>query len=260
MLKTSVKRLYVFDGGSLNVDQDRMRFSHRKAERWMTVPIPFYLIQTEEYNILFDTGCDPDVVKDPLGTWGSLAKVFVPNITAINHPVRRLAEVGLRPEQITHVVLSHLHFDHAGGLRFFPQAKIILQKAEFRYAQYPDAYSGGYFAKEFSGSGIQWEIIDGDQVLLPGVTLVLTNGHSPGHQSLVVDLPSGKTIILAADALNLQENIDRELVAPGSWNYSLAYHSIRRIKVIAERNQGSLLPSHDLGIWQSLTKAPFCYE
>ncbi|WP_366924927.1 MBL fold metallo-hydrolase [Metallumcola ferriviriculae] len=69
--------------------------------------------------------------------WGSLAKVFVPKISEENHPEQMLARVGIKPKEITHVVLSHLHFDHAGGIRFFPQARILVQKAEYRYAYYP---------------------------------------------------------------------------------------------------------------------------
>ncbi|GAB6172104.1 N-acyl homoserine lactonase family protein [Paradesulfitobacterium aromaticivorans] len=260
MPKTTVKRLYVLDGGALKVDQNRLAISTRRTDRWIIIPIPLYLIQTEDYNILFDCGCNPDVMSDPLRTWGSLAKVFIPQISEANHPVNRLSEIGLTPDEITHVILSHLHFDHAGGLRLFPSAKVIVQKAEYRYACHPDVYSGGYLREEFSHPGLKWELIDGDQILVPGITIVLTSGHSPGHQSVVIDLPSGQTIILAADAVPLLENIDRDVVAPGVWNPSLAYQSLRRLKVIAERNEGFLLPNHDITVWNNVIKGSKWYE
>jgi N-acyl homoserine lactone hydrolase len=261
MVRTTVKRLYILDGGYLEVDQTRVQLETRVKERWLKTPSPMYLIQTESENILYDTGCDPSVIEDPEGTWGSFAKVFVPRLTQEDHPINRLNEIGLKPEDITHVVLSHLHFDHSGGIRYFPNAKFIVQMEEYRFALNPNRLNkGGYRKYEFDYPDFHWELIEGDKVLSPGVTLILTHGHSPGHQSLIVDLPSGKTVIIGADAVDLQENIDRELVTPGGWDPNLAYQSIRRLKVIAERNEGWLIPNHDWDVWKTLKKAPEWYE
>ncbi|MHB1126524.1 MAG: N-acyl homoserine lactonase family protein [Bacillota bacterium] len=258
--KTVVKRLYVINGGMLQTDQSRVAMETKITERWLTAPVPMYLIETENGVILFDAGCDPRAIQDPQSVWGSLANIFVPKLTEEDHPVRRLAEIGVSPQDVTHVVLSHLHFDHAGGVRFFPEAQVYVQKSEYRYAYYPDRYSGGYFRTDFDYPELKWKLIEGDKVLMPGVTMLLTNGHTPGHMSLVVDLPSGQTVILAADAIYMQENMDRELVSPGAWNPSLSYLSIRKLKVVAEREGGLLLPNHDLKVWETLVKAPKYYE
>jgi N-acyl homoserine lactone hydrolase len=112
----------------------------------IVAPLATYLIESDEGRILYDSGVDPDVVKDPKSTWKGLLKLFRPNISPADHIVNRLKEIGLTPDDIDYVVQSHLHFDHAGGLRFFPWAKILVHQDEYRFAHNPDPYArGGYF-------------------------------------------------------------------------------------------------------------------
>jgi glyoxylase-like metal-dependent hydrolase (beta-lactamase superfamily II) len=253
----AVKKLYVIPGGFIEVDQTKVPI--KKGDRWLLTPVPYYLIQTHSANILFDTGCNPDVIDKPQDTWGRFANTFVPKMMREDHPVERLSELSLSPEDIDYVILSHLHFDHAGGLRFFENATIIVQKSEFRYAMYPDKWAGGYFQREFNLQGLKWELIEGDQVFSPGLTIVLTDGHSPGHQSLVVDLPDHGTVVIAADCVYDSNNLKFEAPGPGSWNPIAAINSIKRLKTIAERSEGVVFPNHDLNFWKTITKAPQYY-
>ena len=115
---------------------------------------------------------------------------------------RNLAAIGVCPDEIDWVILTHLHFDHAGGatrhdeqgpLRLmFPRARHVVQRAEWDDAVsgYPEL-AGAYFPDDFAPlerAGLL-ELIDGDAEVVPGVTTQLTGGHTRGHQ--IVRLESG---------------------------------------------------------------------
>jgi glyoxylase-like metal-dependent hydrolase (beta-lactamase superfamily II) len=110
-----------------------------------------------------------------------------------------LARAGFKPEDITKVVLTHLHFDHAGGatkldssgkpVPRFPNARYYVQRKEWDLALNPNRRSrAAYLPENFlplQEAG-QLEFIDGNSALVPGLELVLTGGHTPGHQVVVV--------------------------------------------------------------------------
>lgn len=224
------------------------------------LPVAVYLIRTDDGNILFDSGMNPLVISDPKKAWGGMAKIFQPIMTEENHPLRALRQIGLGPEDIDYVVISHLHFDHAGGIQLFPSAKIVVQTEEYRSAIYADYFTrGGYRKLDLNFPNFHWELIEGDEILVPGVTLTLTHGHTLGHQSMIVDLLETGTIILSSDAAYTMENIEK-LTIPGiAVNSSLAFQAIKRIKVIALRSRGQIFPGHDPVFWKSLKKCPQFY-
>ena len=108
---------------------------------------------------------------------------------------------------------------------------------------------------DFDDHRIDWRLGDGDLEIAPGVTAVLTAGHTVGHQSFVVDRADGSGFVFAFDAADLQENLDRE-VAPGSLatdDESAAVESIRRLKSIAAQKGYPVIPGHDPDAWPALT-------
>lgn len=257
----AVRRLYVIPGGFMELDKSWLTANRGMGQR-VTVPLGMYLLQTDDGYILCDAGCDPRIITE--GTekvWGrGLARVCPTTMMPEDHPLERLRALGLGPQDIDFVVLTHLHFDHAGGVRFFPHARIVVQKAEYRFALFPDeAFRVGYFRGDFDYADLKYELLEGDKVLVAGVTLVATPGHTPGHQSIVVDLPQAGTVVLCGDAVDLKENIER-WVGPGlAWDLGQAMLSMGRLKAIADRSQGQLWPSHDLEFWRSLRQAPAFY-
>ena len=227
----------------------------------VTSPMPTFLIETDEALILFDSGPDPDVIEDPQGTWKGLLKLFEPHIEPSDHIVKRLEEINLKPDDIDYIVQSHLHFDHAGGLRFFRKSKIIVHRDEDRFAHSPDPYfKGGYLPKDFDYPDLHWELIDGDQVLVPGVTIILTHGHTPGHLSLMLDVPDQGTVILASDCAQLKANMEKMVLGGICWNQALAYQAVLRLKTLAQRSNGEVWPEHDIDFWNGLKKIPEFYS
>ncbi len=105
-----------------------------------------------------------------------------------------LASVGLRPEDVRIIVLTHLHFDHVAQARRYPNAEFVVQKKELEFAEHPHVFNAvDYDRKLFEG--LNFRTVDGDVELLPGITLLHTPGHSPGGQSVMVQTRKGKAII-----------------------------------------------------------------
>jgi glyoxylase-like metal-dependent hydrolase (beta-lactamase superfamily II) len=122
-----------------------------------------------------------------------------------------LAQVGVSPEQIAFLISTHLHFDHAGGNTFvddagvvrptFPRARYFVQRGEFEFATHPnERTAASYFDRNYVPtleSG-QLELLEGESEIVDGISVVLTPGHTPYHQSIVIR-SAGETAIFLGD-------------------------------------------------------------
>ena len=105
---------------------------------------------------------------------------------------------------------------------------------------------------------IDWRLVDGDTELVPGVTALLSAGHTPGHQSFIVDLdPSvgGGGLVFAFDAADLTINIDDELAVGGFIDVEpeVTVAAIRKLKALAADRGYRIVPGHDPVAWPALT-------
>jgi len=151
------------------------------------------------------------------------------------------------------VIVSHLQYDHAGGLHTFADGKtpIVVQRAEFDFAFSPAATESlAYHRADYDLPGLQWQLIEGDVELLPGVRTMLTAGHTPGHQSLMVETQAGSRYVFACDAADLQENLDRE-VGVGEAIGVRPEETVSAIRRLKEAG-GLVIPGHDPVVWQRL--------
>jgi len=136
--------------------------------------------------LLFDTGIgfgDPDIDA-----------AYRPTVRSVPALLR---EAGLDPAAVAAIATSHLHFDHCGQNLAFPDVPIHVQAAEYDAAHGPDYTITAWV--DFAG--VRYELHDGETELLPGIRIVPTPGHTPGHQSLVVDDPDGRPTILVGQAV-----------------------------------------------------------
>lgn len=159
--------------------------------------VNLFVLKTGKKNILFDTGlgdCLTDGEKKIYAASGDT------NIE------RGLKEIGLTTDDIDLVFLSHLHTDHAGGAvrnsdgaysTRFKKAKYLVQKIEWRDAMNPNERTAAVYIPErleiLEKSG-QMELIDGEEEILPGVKVILTGGHTPGH--MAIEAVSGDTTVV----------------------------------------------------------------
>ncbi|MDQ1710359.1 MAG: N-acyl homoserine lactone hydrolase [Frankiaceae bacterium] len=225
-------------------------------------PVPGVLLQIDDGWLLLDTGLNPALVRDPV-----LYQRFHSHGVEAELPpgdgdplVEAVEQVGLAMEQVSVVALSHLHNDHAGGVRHFAgrDVPVHVQRRELDYglhAPHPGPERNGIFRIDFDDPRLSWVIADGDVEIAPGVTAVLTAGHTPGHQSFVVDLAGGGGFVFAFDAADLQENIDDEVAVGGSIGVppEATLEPLLRLKAIAAEKGYRLIPGHDPHVWPALT-------
>lgn len=236
---------------------------NRGHGKYIDAPILAYLIETTNGRILYDIGCDYRKIATP-----ELRERFLEPMRPVFEPPqmsqdqripRYLERLGLSIGDIDLVFLSHLHFDHAGGLCDVPGCDVHIQRAELTAAE--TGAVSGIFADEIADAG-RWQVQQGEYELVPGVTALATPGHTAGHMSLVIERPRGAPVVLCGDAADLRENLDDE-IAPGyCWqdDEATALASIRRLKRIAAGERADLWPNHDLAFFRSLPAFPACYE
>lgn len=204
-------------------------------------PYFFFLIEHPSGRVLFDTGCHPKWVA-PAGDGGALAVEVHEEHLIVN----QLAMLGLTPTDVSHVVASHLHFDHAGGLQFFPHASIYVNQRELPFAYRPAVYQRDFYDRDDFDHPLQWvEVPDRYDIFGDGrLVIIATPGHTPGHQSLLVELDSGLHV-LAADTSYWSSKM-RERRLPGIlWNPDEIVRSWRLLEDLERTRKAALIFSHD---------------
>jgi N-acyl homoserine lactone hydrolase len=233
-------------------------------------PVPGVLLELDGGWMLLDTGFNDPLVRDPRlyrrfhGRNHDIRAELLPGPT--DSFERAFEIVGASPDDVVAVALSHLHNDHAGGLRYFAErVPVHCQRRELDYglhAPHPEPEEHGIFRIDFDDPLIDWRLADGEQELAPGVEAVPTYGHTPGHQSFVVTLDSRLAedlgvpgFVFAFDAADLQENIDDELAVGGfvRCRPEDTIEPIRRLKAIAAEKGFRLVPGHDPVVWPAFT-------
>ncbi|MFK7800513.1 MAG: N-acyl homoserine lactonase family protein [Anaerolineae bacterium] len=244
---STVKRLYILDFGLFQVH-----------ENGRIIGIPGYLIQTADgRNILVDTGFHPKyavdadaaTLEDDLGSFGQIV-----SLTTENLPEAQLAKIGLAPNDIDTLVMTHTDIDHVGGIDQFPNAKIVIHAAERAFDQ--PRYWGGRSPLPWPDN--EYQLIEEDVVLCPGVRLITSSGHAPGHLSLLVELGDMKNVLLIGDAIGRPSELVDGFA--GAWDPAMAQRSADKLMDIAEEEQAFVIYGHDPQQWPTLKKAPEFYN
>jgi glyoxylase-like metal-dependent hydrolase (beta-lactamase superfamily II) len=189
---------------------------HIPRSRWMTLPIPCFLVEHPEAGpFLIDTGLHASVASDPSENLGKAAKVLYSiDMEPGDAAPAQVAARGVDPAAIGLVVMTHLHYDHAGGATQFPNATFLVERREWEAAS-----NGGFregYHRPHLDPGLRWRAIDvdGESDLFGdgSVRLLHTPGHTPGHLSLLLRLQSGARLLLTADAAYAQRTLDERLL------------------------------------------------
>ena len=216
-----------------------------------TVPVPAWLVRHPKGNLLFDTGIRCDAADDPPAKLGRrIAATYRLAGAADENPVDQLALLGLKPDDITYVVNSHLHFDHCGCNELFPRAKFLVQRAELDAARAPKTHAfgpGWNHALDYVPIDGEHDVFgDGSTILFP------TPGHTPGHQSLKVRVAADRWIVMTADACYTAEHMAGDLLPGVAWNEPVMRASLAQLRRLGERSDTTLIYGHDAAQWLHL--------
>ena len=219
----------------------------------VVAPVWSALLRTAEGNILFDTGLHPVHVDRPDATFGpqSGLKVLMERQDAI---VARLASLDVVPDDISIVVNSHLHFDHAGNNGAFPRATFVVQAEHLAFAKGKPNFPGVYW----DIAELRYLPVSGRTRIARGVEVVPTPGHAPGHQSLVVDLAQSGRVVLTGDAAFTRMNVERGEIP--AMDQAAAKESLALIRSLTEGDLTRIFTSHDADGWASWQHAPAAYR
>lgn len=260
MSHPTVKRLWALDSPTFTLDNAILMVG---ATGTATVPMPAYLIEHSKGLVLFDTGLVPAAADDPEAVYGPLAQFLGLQFSPEQRFDNQLQALGYKVSDVTHVVASHTHFDHSGGLYLFPEAKFYVGTGDLRYAMWPDPAGAAFFRREDIEltRSYNWTQIPTDHDLFGDGSLVIlhTPGHTPGELSLLVRLPS-RNFILTGDTVHLRQVLEEEIPMPYDANTELSIRSIQRLKLLRESADATVWISHDPDDWAELEHAPKCYE
>jgi N-acyl homoserine lactone hydrolase len=235
MSHNAVKRLYLMEVGSIPEYQ---------------IPVVCYLVQTDDgKNILIDSGL-PEIMPED-------ASEFVNGKDVI----QQLADIGLKPDDIETVISTHYDGDHAGRHAAFTKAQYVVQRVH-----HLDAPTNPRFASIRT----QWDqpmerirLVDGDTELLPGLELIDTNGHVPGHQSVLVRLTKSGAILLTIDAVPFADGFTRDKKDDEDSNpdaEAIRASTIKLLDLVEREHIGLVIFGHDTEQWKGLKKLPEYYE
>ena len=145
-----------------------------------------------------------DVVLVDTGVGEGNAYIDAQFVPARRNLESALGEHGVDVDDVTMLINSHLHFDHCGNNRLFPRVPVYVQTAELAAAR-----ALRYTIREwFDHDEADLRPVDGDQLLLPGVRLLASPGHTPGHQSVLVETGE-QTVLIAAQAAFTADEFER---------------------------------------------------
>lgn len=254
-------KLWALDSPTLTVQSETLLYG---TSGEITIPVPSFLIQHPKGLVLFDTGLHPDAIEHPERIYGKdLADNLGIGGTADQRLDRQIEALGFKLSDVTHVISSHGHFDHTGGLYLFPEAKHYFGEGELRYAAWPDPIQAFVYRPELLETARRLDVreIPGDYDLFGdgAITILATPGHSPGEVSLVVRLRN-RSFILTGDAIHLRAAMEQEFHFPIDADTATAIRSLRRLKYLKESLEATIWISHDPEDWAEFSRAPGYYE
>lgn len=284
MAKTAapITSIRVLSSGS-GAQHDEHRFGSRKprlwwaltSRSWNKIPLNYFVIAHRNGPILFDTGLDPAIVSDPdyissaIGRF-LLRRIFRLYITEADRLDRILANSGFDAGDVQLAVMSHLHFDHVGGIAHIPQARLLVSKAEWAQLSQPHPEHDWILKEHIQIPGANWQPFafqptynplfagfdgiydvmgDGSMILLP------TPGHTPGSISMLIRREGWAPILLVADLTYDPKLLEQDITA-GTGDAAELRASFAKVRKLKQRLPGlEIVASHDFGASDAIARA-----
>ena len=200
-----------------------------------------YLIRHGGDYMLWDAGLPEATIGAPVSKTDAMSPVLTTTIK------RQLAQIGVAPEKIGRIGISHYHFDHTGQAAGFPGATLLIGKGDF------DALKAGKPGTSteplrpwFGGAG-KSDPVDGDKDVFGdgSVTMLTMPGHTPGHHALLVRLKGLGPVLLSGDTAHFRENYDSNGVPPFNVDRAQSLASLARFKALAGNAKATVILQHE---------------
>lgn len=230
--------------------------------------IPGFSILVEDPqlgHVLYDTG----IAADWNDTWPEQFRKDY-SFHKLEGLTAKLREVGLTVDDINLLILSHLHYDHAGNIKLFKNTKaganILISEAEAREAFVkanlsPDGVSGAYFRPEFTMDGIAYRLLDQDTDLSDSIHLFIQRGHTPGVIGMIVKTEHNGNFIFPSDAIYSAYNFGPPVALPGLCVDPESYkENIQRVANLKEQYHAQLVFGHDVEDFRRWKQSPAFYD
>jgi glyoxylase-like metal-dependent hydrolase (beta-lactamase superfamily II) len=215
--------------------------AYREPDAEITMDYFFWIFRNDEQTIVIDTGFSPEA---------ALARKRQPLVS----PADALARLGIDPADVKLLVLTHAHYDHAGNLGLYPNAKIVMSRREFEFWGTDMGQRPQYHhhidsldierLQALEQAGRITLLDEPRNTLIPGIELHELGGHTPGQLAVVIEMPEGP-VILASDAIHYYEELDAD--RPFAVLDSLAdmYQGYAQIREWLLRPGAVVIPGHD---------------
>lgn len=250
-------RLYVLDTGLIECADYAMFSPNADPGTHQELTVRSYLVVHREGLLLWDTGID-----DTIATLANGRRIVDPIVFRVPRTLRsQLDEIGVTPSDVDHLGLSHLHVDHVENVGLFPDATVLLQRAEYEAGYGPQARQliealapDTYAALDRD----RIQPVDGDRDLFGDGTVVLKAlpGHTPGHQGLLVRLRDAGPILLAGDIAYSAQDYADGAVRQANVDLEQSRRSIETAKRLERELGATVWLHHDLQAQRAVRTAP----
>jgi len=199
-----------------------------------------YLIRHGDTYMLWDTGLPVEVLGKPFTGKGDIEGSL--KITLVD----QLKTLGLRPEQINIVALSHYHYDHTGQAVSFPNAKLMIGRGDAEHLRANPEGSGSAVTHWIKGGG-KLDEVEGDRDVFGDGSVVMINlpGHTPGHHGLLIRLPVSGYVLLSGDVAHFAENLAANAVPGFNADRAQSLASIDRFKSLGANHRAKMIIQHE---------------
>ena len=277
-----VKSLRVLNCGNGEQHQEH-RFGSRLPQlwwvffsrRWVPLPLNCFLIEHRDGLVLFDTGIDPAIKSDRSYIKQAIGRILLPwifrlRVTESDRIDHVLADAGVAASDIRMAVISHLHFDHVGGIAQIPQADLLVSDREWAILSKPHPEREWILREHIEIPSAKWRQIsfeatddplfegfdgvfdvlgDGSMILLP------TPGHTPGSISMLIRQEGWDPILLVGD-LTYETALLEQNVVPGTGDKETLLASFAKVHRLKDRLPGlTIVASHDFGAAEQIARA-----